>query len=103
MKIKVAPSSNVLHLAMTATKIALEWTKAITFIVTVVCMLLGKSWKSKKNYTSLSNVFKYALFHDISLQNHVSFSPSAWTGTGLTELLPNTNVHSHYPDLLHSH
>lgn len=48
MKIKVAPSSNVLHLAMTATKIALEWTKAITFIVTVVCMLLGKSWKSKK-------------------------------------------------------
>lgn len=47
MKIKVAPSSNVLHLAMTATKIALEWTKAVTFIVTVVCMLLGKTNKIK--------------------------------------------------------
>ncbi|ODM97069.1 hypothetical protein Ocin01_09611 [Orchesella cincta] len=40
MKIQLTPSSNIMHLAMTATKIALEWTKAVTFIVTIVCMLL---------------------------------------------------------------
>jgi len=32
--------SNIKHLAMSATKIVLEWTKAVTFIVTVVFMLL---------------------------------------------------------------
>lgn len=46
MQIQVTPSSKVLHLAMTATKIALEWTKAVTFIVTVVCMLLGMPKKN---------------------------------------------------------
>nr|CAD7197262.1 unnamed protein product [Timema douglasi] len=32
--------SNMKHLAMSATKIVLEWTKAVTFIMTVVFMLL---------------------------------------------------------------
>lgn len=38
--INVTEHSNLKHLAMTATKIALEWTKAITFIITLVFMLL---------------------------------------------------------------
>lgn len=32
--------SNIKHLAMSATKIVLEWTKAVTFIITVTFMLL---------------------------------------------------------------
>lgn len=32
--------SNIKHLAMSATKIVLEWTKAVTFIITVIFMLL---------------------------------------------------------------
>lgn len=38
--VNVAEHSNMKHLAMTATKIALEWTKAVTFIITIVFMLL---------------------------------------------------------------
>ncbi|XP_063216301.1 uncharacterized protein LOC134527506 isoform X2 [Bacillus rossius redtenbacheri] len=38
--VTVAGHSSVRHLAMSATKIVLEWTKAVTFVVTVVFMLL---------------------------------------------------------------
>uniref|UniRef100_A0A1B6JAG1 RING-type domain-containing protein n=1 Tax=Homalodisca liturata TaxID=320908 RepID=A0A1B6JAG1_9HEMI len=38
--VRMAEHSNIKHLAMSATKIVLEWTKAITFIITVVFMLL---------------------------------------------------------------
>lgn len=38
--VNMTKHSNVKHLAMTATKIVLEWTKAVTFIITVVFMLL---------------------------------------------------------------
>lgn len=38
--VNITEGSNMKHLAMTATKMALEWTKAITFIITIVFMLL---------------------------------------------------------------
>ncbi|GLH00332.1 Protein TRC8 homolog [Gryllus bimaculatus] len=38
--VTITERSNVKHLAMSATKIVLEWTKAVTFIITVVFMLL---------------------------------------------------------------
>lgn len=38
--VRMTEHSNLKHLAMSATKIVLEWTKAVTFIVTVVFMLL---------------------------------------------------------------
>lgn len=38
--VRMADHSNIKHLAMSATKIVLEWTKAVTFIITVVFMLL---------------------------------------------------------------
>lgn len=38
--VKITSHGNLKHLAMSATKIVLEWTKAITFIVTVTFMLL---------------------------------------------------------------
>ena len=38
--VTMAEHSNIKHLAMSATKIVLEWTKAVTFIITVVFMLL---------------------------------------------------------------
>lgn len=38
--VRMTDHSNIKHLAMSATKIVLEWTKAVTFIITVVFMLL---------------------------------------------------------------
>lgn len=38
--VRMTEHSNIKHLAMSATKIVLEWTKAVTFVVTVVFMLL---------------------------------------------------------------
>lgn len=38
--VNMTEHSNIKHLAMSATKIVLEWTKAVTFIITVVFMLL---------------------------------------------------------------
>jgi hypothetical protein len=38
--INVTKNSNMRHLAMSTTKIVLEWTKAVTFIITIVFMLL---------------------------------------------------------------
>ena len=38
--VRMTEHSNLKHLAMSATKIVLEWTKAVTFIITVVFMLL---------------------------------------------------------------
>ncbi|XP_014249470.1 RING finger protein 145-like isoform X1 [Cimex lectularius] len=38
--VHITEHSNIKHLAMSATKIVLEWTKAVTFIITVVFMLL---------------------------------------------------------------
>ncbi|XP_049828433.1 uncharacterized protein LOC126267351 isoform X1 [Schistocerca gregaria] len=38
--VTMAEHSNIKHLAMSATKIVLEWTKAVTFVITVVFMLL---------------------------------------------------------------
>lgn len=38
--VNMTQHSNIKHLAMSATKIVLEWTKAITFIITVTFMLL---------------------------------------------------------------
>lgn len=38
--VNVTRHSNVKHLAMSATKIVLEWTKAVTFIVTITFILL---------------------------------------------------------------
>ncbi|KAK3923019.1 RING finger protein 145 [Frankliniella fusca] len=40
LTVPVADHSRVKHLAMTATRLVLEWTKAVTFIITVVFMLL---------------------------------------------------------------
>ncbi|KAJ1528399.1 hypothetical protein ONE63_006814 [Megalurothrips usitatus] len=40
LSVPVADHSRVKHLAMTATRLVLEWTKAVTFIITVVFMLL---------------------------------------------------------------
>ncbi|XP_063592130.1 uncharacterized protein LOC134769330 isoform X4 [Penaeus indicus] len=52
MYVNIARTSNVRHLALSATKIVLEWTKAITFIITVVFMLLVFGLeKGLKNYT----------------------------------------------------
>ncbi|RXG57509.1 RING finger protein [Armadillidium vulgare] len=52
MYVHVARGSNVRHLAMSATKIVLEWTKAITFIITVVFILLVFGLeKGLKNYS----------------------------------------------------
>lgn len=38
--VKMTDHTNIKHLAMSATKIVLEWTKAVTFIITLVFMLL---------------------------------------------------------------
>lgn len=38
--VRMTDHSNIKHLAMSATKIVLEWTKAVTFLITVVFMLL---------------------------------------------------------------
>jgi len=38
--VNINKTSNIHHLAMSTTKVVLEWTKAVTFIVTVVFMLL---------------------------------------------------------------
>ncbi|XP_066149474.1 RING finger protein 145-like isoform X2 [Euwallacea fornicatus] len=38
--VNMTQHSNIKHLAMSATKIVLEWTKAVTFIITVTFMLL---------------------------------------------------------------
>ncbi|XP_047495282.1 protein TRC8 homolog isoform X3 [Penaeus chinensis] len=52
MYVNIARTSNVRHLALSATKIVLEWTKAVTFIITVVFMLLVFGLeKGLKNYT----------------------------------------------------
>ncbi|KAK7076390.1 hypothetical protein SK128_007187, partial [Halocaridina rubra] len=52
MYVNIARTSNVRHLALSTTKIVLEWTKAITFIITVVFMLLVFGLeKGLKNYT----------------------------------------------------
>ncbi|KAG7160514.1 uncharacterized protein LOC121876290 [Homarus americanus] len=52
MYINIARNSNVRHLALSTTKIVLEWTKAITFIITVVFMLLVFGLeKGLKNYS----------------------------------------------------
>lgn len=40
LTVAVADHSRVKHLAMTATRLVLEWTKAVTFVITVVFMLL---------------------------------------------------------------
>lgn len=49
--IHINKSSNVKHLAMTTTKIVLEFTKAITFIITVIFMLLVFGLEQKmENY-----------------------------------------------------
>ncbi|XP_064088681.1 E3 ubiquitin-protein ligase RNF139-like isoform X4 [Macrobrachium nipponense] len=51
MYVNIARTSNVRHLALSTTKIVLEWTKAVTFIITVVCMLLVFGLeKGLKNY-----------------------------------------------------
>ena len=52
MYVQVTRTSQVRHLAMSTTKIVLEWTKAVIFIITVVCILLifGLE-KGLKNYT----------------------------------------------------
>lgn len=38
--VNITDRSNIRHLAMSATKIVLEWTKAVTFVITIVFMLL---------------------------------------------------------------
>jgi hypothetical protein len=38
--VNITKHSNIKHLAMSATKIVLEWTKAVTFVITLVFMLL---------------------------------------------------------------
>nr|XP_045609983.1 uncharacterized protein LOC123765449 isoform X1 [Procambarus clarkii]XP_045609984.1 uncharacterized protein LOC123765449 isoform X1 [Procambarus clarkii] len=51
MYVNIARTSNVRHLALSSTKIVLEWTKAITFIITIVFMLLVFGLeKGLKNY-----------------------------------------------------
>ncbi|OXA64248.1 uncharacterized protein LOC110842573 [Folsomia candida] len=40
MSVRIAPNSNVKHLALTSINVGLEWTKAVTFVVTVVCFFL---------------------------------------------------------------
>ncbi|XP_045131331.1 uncharacterized protein LOC123516203 isoform X1 [Portunus trituberculatus] len=40
MYVNIARTSNVRHLALSTTKMVLEWTKAVTFIITVVFLLL---------------------------------------------------------------
>ena len=40
LTVPVADHSRVKHLAMTATRLVLEWTKAVTFVITIVFMLL---------------------------------------------------------------
>ncbi|XP_054011566.1 uncharacterized protein LOC128894119 isoform X1 [Hylaeus anthracinus] len=53
--------SNIKHLAMSATKIVLEWTKAVTFIVTITFMLLVfgleqglENYKPSASYTVIT-------------------------------------------------
>ncbi|XP_037081936.1 uncharacterized protein LOC119102600 [Pollicipes pollicipes] len=40
MEVTISPRSGVRHLALTTTRLIYEWTKAITFVITVVSMLL---------------------------------------------------------------
>ena len=52
MYINIAQTSNVRHLALSTTKMVLEWTKAVTFIITVVFLLLVMGLeKGLKDYT----------------------------------------------------
>lgn len=48
--VNVATHSNVRHLAMTATKMVLEWTKALTFVVTVGFLLFVLCLEYRLNY-----------------------------------------------------
>ncbi|KAK8407275.1 hypothetical protein O3P69_002080 [Scylla paramamosain] len=55
MYVNIARTSNVRHLALSTTKMVLEWTKAVTFIITVVFLLLVMGLeKGLKDYSPTS-------------------------------------------------
>lgn len=55
--VRVNEHSNIKHLAMSATKIVLEWTKAVTFIITVIFMLLVFSLEQGLQHYSPTTVY----------------------------------------------
>ncbi|XP_075982924.1 uncharacterized protein LOC142981121 [Anticarsia gemmatalis] len=62
--VNVTRHSRVKHLAMSATKIVLEWTKAVTFIVTITFVLLAlgleqglEHYKPTALYTAISGTY----------------------------------------------
>lgn len=76
--VTMAEHSNIKHLAMSATKIVLEWTKAVTFIITVVFMLLVFGLEQGlENYhpTSLYTAITW-LYYMVTEKVFVDFFPS---------------------------
>ncbi|KAK6635383.1 hypothetical protein RUM44_000634 [Polyplax serrata] len=58
--VNVSQHSNVRHLAMSATRIVLEWTKAVTFIITVIFLVLAFS--AKEGLDNYQPTLLYTLF-----------------------------------------
>lgn len=58
--VTVSEHSNVRHLAMSATKIVLEWTKAVTFIITVVFLVL--TFSAKEGLENYQPTIMYTIF-----------------------------------------
>ncbi|XP_050709436.1 uncharacterized protein LOC127004236 [Eriocheir sinensis] len=67
MYVNIARTSNVRHLALSTTKMVLEWTKAVTFIITVVFLLLVmglekglKDYSPSPGYLFLTGLYFFA-------------------------------------------
>ncbi|KAL0269603.1 UNVERIFIED_CONTAM: hypothetical protein PYX00_007277 [Menopon gallinae] len=58
--VNVSQHSNVRHLAMTATKIVLEWTKAVTFLITIVFLVL--TFSAREGLEKYHPTFLYTIF-----------------------------------------
>lgn len=58
--VNVSQHSNVRHLAMSATKLVLEWTKAVTVVITVVFLVLAFS--AKEGLENYQPTFLYTIF-----------------------------------------
>ncbi|XP_071525810.1 uncharacterized protein [Panulirus ornatus] len=79
MYVNIARTSNVRHLALSTTKIVLEWTKAITFIITVVFILLVFGLeKGLKNYSPTTSYLVITALYFISTEKVFMDMFAAW-------------------------
>lgn len=86
--VNVTRHSRVKHLAMSATKIVLEWTKAVTFIVTITFVLLTlgleqglEHYRPNALYTAITGTY-----YLLSERTFLELWPMALTGLKLEKL-----------------